>query len=88
MLTKNVVPSIENSWENMMKQFDIPLSTLKLRNSEIRKILMDREMYERYIGVIYRPDTEKISHYSLTRMSMEYDFVIFHEKTSAIGLLE
>jgi len=40
--------------------------------------------YERYIGVIYRPDTEKASHYSKTNICKEYDSIIFMDETHAI----
>ena len=92
METKFVNPSIENSWENLMRQasknLDSPVTTVKLRYSEVREVLKMRELYERYIGVIYRPDSELISHYSKTFMPLEYDYVIYHEGTSAVGLLE
>jgi len=39
---------------------------------------------ERYIGVIYRPDTEVASHYSKGCIAQEYDSVIFIDKTSAL----
>jgi len=40
--------------------------------------------YERYIGVIYRPDTEKASHYCKSSLPKEYDAVIFLDQTQAI----
>jgi len=44
--------------------------------------------YERYIGVIYRPDTEKASHYNKTQITKEYDAVIFFDETNAVEPLD
>jgi len=43
---------------------------------------------ERFIGVIYRPDTEKASHYCHTQIAKEYDAVIFMDETSAVEPLD
>ena len=45
---------------------------------------LSKPRLERYIGVIYRPDTEKASHYCRSSISKEYDAVIFFDKTSAL----
>jgi erythromycin esterase-like protein len=39
---------------------------------------------ERYVGVIYRPDTEKASHYVRSRISQEYDALIYLDRTHAL----
>jgi erythromycin esterase-like protein len=43
---------------------------------------------ERAIGVIYRPDTERQSHYFHTRVSDQFDAVIHIEETRAVEPLE
>jgi len=43
---------------------------------------------ERYIGVIYRPETEKASHYTVTNIQKEYDAIIFLDKTNALEPLD
>jgi len=43
---------------------------------------------ERYIGVIYRPDSEKASHYCQSQIAKEYDAVIFINETSAVQPLD
>jgi erythromycin esterase-like protein len=37
---------------------------------------------ERYVGVIYRPDTEKQSHYSKSSLPKEYDSVVYFDDTN------
>jgi erythromycin esterase-like protein len=43
-----------------------------------------RPMLERAIGVIYRPETERQSHYFQTRLSQQFDAVIHIDETSAV----
>src|SRR5204863_227894 len=43
---------------------------------------------ERAIGVIYRPETERASHYFLTALSEQFDAVIHFDETRALEPLE
>jgi erythromycin esterase-like protein len=58
-----------------------------LRKREIdpdfTKLLGD-DLLERYIGVIYRPDSELLSHYSSSALSLQYDAVIHIDRTEAL----
>jgi len=45
---------------------------------------LSQERLERYVGVVYRPDTEKASHYCLSKITKEYDAVIFMDETKAV----
>jgi erythromycin esterase-like protein len=47
-----------------------------------------KQKFERYIGVIYRPDTEKASHYSSGTLPKEWDAVIFMDSTEALVPLD
>ena len=88
---KSVIPSISSSFEYFLQSLrdsngdEIPVGYLKLRDSKARELLEDLELHERYIGVIYRPETELQSHYSTTCLALEYDAVIFQKETRAIG---
>lgn len=42
----------------------------------------------RAIGVIYRPDTERGSHYFRARLSSQFDFVLHFDQTTALDPLE
>jgi len=42
------------------------------------------DLLERYIGVIYRPESELVSHYSSSSLSTQYDAVIHIDKTKAL----
>jgi erythromycin esterase-like protein len=43
---------------------------------------------ERAIGVIYRPETERQSHYFRARVSAQFDSVVHVEETRAVEPLE
>jgi len=43
---------------------------------------------ERAIGVIYRPDTERASHYFYARLSLQFDAVMHFDETRAVEPLE
>jgi erythromycin esterase-like protein len=43
---------------------------------------------ERAIGVIYRPETERFSHYFLARLSDQFDAVLHFDTTSALTPLD
>jgi erythromycin esterase-like protein len=40
---------------------------------------------ERFIGVIYRPDTERWSHYAEARLSRQFDAWVWFDETSAVS---
>jgi len=39
---------------------------------------------QRFIGVIYRPDTERWSHYYDARLARQYDRYVFFDRTQAV----
>ena len=45
-------------------------------------------LLERAIGVIYRPETERVSHYFQARLATQFDAVIHIDETSAVEPLE
>ena len=57
------------------------------QDSNLRSELM-RPMLERAIGVIYRPQTERISHYFEARLAEQFDAVIHIDRTRALIPLE
>ena len=45
---------------------------------------MAESRLERYIGVIYRPDTERWSHYSHASLPDQYDAFVWFDETHAV----
>lgn len=60
---------------------------LPLRGEAIRNAL-SKPLLERAIGVIYRPETERISHYFEARLAEQFDAVIHIDRTLALIPLE
>jgi erythromycin esterase-like protein len=84
---KRVRQGLNNSYERLLHQVDIPNFFLNLRDEETREILR-RPMLERAIGVIYRPETERVSHYFDASLSEQFDGVIHFDRTRALEPLD
>ncbi|HXG81495.1 MAG TPA: erythromycin esterase family protein, partial [Sphingomicrobium sp.] len=50
---------------------------------EIREALMEPRL-ERFIGVIYRPETERWSHYSQAILPHQFDGWVWFDETEAV----
>ena len=55
----------------------------KIHSPDFQRIVQD-PMLQRYIGVIYRPETERASHYSYATLSDQYDAFVWFDKTQAV----
>ncbi|KAI1653656.1 putative erythromycin esterase [Daldinia decipiens] len=82
MKVMNLVPSRQDSYERMMHDTGIPSFMVDLRR------LKTGPMLQRFIGVIYRPGTERWSHYIKTILSEQYDAFVWFDKTSAVNVFE
>jgi erythromycin esterase-like protein len=91
MQIMNVVPSLADSYENLAHQTGIKSFFVDLRKGhckeELREELMKKRL-ERFIGVIYRPDTERQSHYSHAILPEQFDGYIWFDETTAVKALE
>jgi erythromycin esterase-like protein len=85
---KRVRPSLEGSFERIFHETGIPAFFLNLRDeSAATSELRDRRL-ERAIGVIYRPETERISHYFGAQLARQFDGVIHIDQTRALEPLD
>ena len=84
---KNVVPSLPGSYERLLHDCGRDRFYLSLSSPEVRKALREPRL-ERAIGVIYRPETERGSHYFHARLPDQFDSVIHIDVTSAVAPLE
>jgi erythromycin esterase-like protein len=87
MQVKQVNPSLPESHERKSHEADIASFLLDLREGELgarlRAELMEPRL-ERFIGVIYRPETERWSHYSEAILPRQFDAWLWFDETSAI----
>ena len=90
MQVKAVRPSLEGSYERASHDSGLQSFLLDLRpeeiGREIREALMEPRL-ERFIGVIYRPETERWSHYSQCTLPRQYDGWVWFDETSAVTAL-
>jgi erythromycin esterase-like protein len=85
---RHVRPGLAGSCEELFHAVDIPEFWLDLRGQNDATELLDKKLLQRAIGVIYRPDTERWSHYFDTRLSQQFDAVIHLDETQALEPLE
>lgn len=84
-----VRPSMEGSYERIFHETEAPQFLLPLRGGgEAAEALAAEQRLERAIGVIYRPRTERISHYFHAELPRQFDAVIHFDQTRAVEPLE
>jgi erythromycin esterase-like protein len=87
MKIKRVRPSLPDSYERMSHESEVPNFLLDLREGERDERLAGELMeprLERFIGVIYRPETERWSHYSEAILPRQFDAWLWFDKTQAV----
>jgi len=86
MEVKAVRPSRPGSYEALCHQVGLERFLFDLRvgqNDALRQALSAQRL-ERYIGVVYRPETERWSHYSYARLPDQYDAFVWFDQTTAV----
>lgn len=89
MKIKQLNLSRPDSYERLMHDSGLARFLLDLREGahpDARDALMAQRL-ERYIGVIYRPETERWSHYSEATLPKQYDAFIWFDRTEAVKAL-
>jgi erythromycin esterase-like protein len=85
---KRVREGLDGSWEDLFHRAGPPRSLLLLRgNDKARALAMERRL-QRAIGVIYRPETERMSHYFETTLADQFDAMIHIDETNALEPLD
>jgi len=85
---KRVRPGLRGSYEAIFHDVAIPNFSLDLRRDSDAARALSEPRLERAIGVIYRPDTERSSHYFSARLPQQFDVVIHFDETRAVEPLE
>ena len=83
---KRVVPSRPDSYERLCHDSKVGRFLLDLapgRHEALRRRLAE-PLLERFIGVIYRPETERLSHYSTAVLPEQFDAWLWFDKTTAV----
>ncbi len=85
---KNVRPALRGSYEELFHQTGLGRFWIALRNVGDKVGVLYGPRLERAIGVIYRPETERLSHYFHARLPKQFDAIIYIDKTHAVEPLE
>jgi erythromycin esterase-like protein len=86
MEVKRVNPSRPDSYERLAHDTGIPRFLLDLREGmpEPLRAALEEARLERFIGVIYRPETERWSHYSDCTLPGQFDAYAWFDETRAV----
>lgn len=85
---KNVRPSRPDSFERLLHDVGLGNFLVPIRgNDKITEVLNERRL-ERAIGVVYLPESERISHYFHAAMGQQFDAVIHCDETTALRPLD
>jgi erythromycin esterase-like protein len=86
MEVKEVRPSLPDSYERMCHDSGVARFLLDLRdgvNPDAVEALVEPRL-ERFIGVIYRPETERWSHYAEASLPRQFDAWVWFDETAAV----
>ncbi|CAG7554396.1 unnamed protein product [Fusarium equiseti] len=87
----NVRPGLSGSYEELMHATGVGNFVLDLRkgrcDEKLRGALCEQRL-ERFIGVIYKPENEKASHYSYAILPDQFDGYIWFDESKHVGALE
>jgi protein-L-isoaspartate(D-aspartate) O-methyltransferase len=84
MEVKPIRPSLEDSYERLFHEAEIKRFLLDFsRDHTLRKRLLTPRL-ERFIGVIYRPETERLSHYAYASLPRQFDAFVWFDETAPV----
>src|SRR5207244_13053938 len=84
---KKVRPAMEGSYELLFHDWGEGDFYLPLRSNDAA-IALEDPMLERAIGVIYLPQSERVSHYFYASLPRQFDAILHYDITRAVEPLE
>ena len=86
-MPERVRPSLPGSWEALFHDTGLP--RFYVTAAALARVAgAGAARLHRAIGVVYRPDTERLSHYYEARLAEQYDLVIHVDVTHAVKLFD
>ena len=83
MEVKRVRPALPGSHEAVFRESGLPSALLDLRGRDVRPAFAQPRL-ERAIGVVYRPGTERQSHYFEAVLPEQFDAFVWFAETAAV----
>jgi erythromycin esterase-like protein len=84
---RRVVPGLAGSYEELLHEAGLPQLLINLQEEQAAELLHP-ERLQRAIGVIYRPETERRSHYFFAHLADQFDALVHWDETRAVDPLE
>ncbi len=85
---RRLSPALTGSYEALFHEVRYPRFLIDLRGSPDAGIVLSERRLERAVGAVYRPRTERRSHYFLARLPAQFDAVVHFDQTRAVEPLE
>ena len=85
---KHVRPALNGSYEKLFHDTGMERFLLLMKEGSHLRQSLAKPLLERAIGVIYRPETERRSHYFQASLARQFDAVIHIDQTRAVEPLE
>jgi hypothetical protein len=85
---KRVRPTLPDSYEALFHSLQRPRFLLSWREGDSVLTDLRSSRLERAIGVVYRPETERQSHYFKARLPDQFDAILHFDETRAVEPLE
>ncbi len=85
---KQVRSALPGSYEALFHETEIPQFYLNLRDENQAIVGLRQPRLERAIGVIYQPETERVSHYFHACLPQQFDAVISIDDTKGVQPLD
>jgi erythromycin esterase-like protein len=84
MEIKDIAPSLANSYERLCHDSRKPRFLLDFERDQILHDRLVEQQLQRFIGVIYRPETERMSHYMFASLPQQYDAFVWFDRTHPV----
>ncbi len=85
---KRVSPALQDSYEAVLHGTGIPNFMLSLREKNLLRQALSSRRLTRAIGVVYRPETERESHYFYSVLPLQFDAILHFDETCAVEPLD
>jgi protein-L-isoaspartate(D-aspartate) O-methyltransferase len=84
MEIKQVTPSLPGSFERLCHDSGKPSFLLDFGHDDAVSDALRTPRQQRFIGVIYRPETERLNHYMNAAISSQFDAFVWFDQTSPV----
>jgi erythromycin esterase-like protein len=86
--TKMLRPSLPESFGELFHEVGLPRFFLRCGEGAVVEDILDTPRLQRAVGVIYRPETERFSHYFTAHLPRQFDAIAHIDFTSAVRPLK